>query len=401
MAFAESFLEKIRRFDAYPKTLEDFRVKTYGGATVTVVSSIIIVLLFVSELNYYLTPEVNEELMVDVSRGDKLRINVDLVFPKISCSFLSIDAIDVSGEQHINIVNNIYKRRLNEKGDPIEEPERDDTVGTHKVKKAKEDFLKAVKETQTEKADVLDPNRCESCYGAESDKWRCCNNCEDVRSAYNDKGWALKDLSNIKQCQREGLSDSITNFDKEGCQVFGFVEVSRVGGNFHIAPGRSLTKHHVHVHDLNPHESHRVNVTHKIRHLSFGRNIPGKTNPLDGSYEVAEEGSMLYQYYVKIVPTIYVRTDGSSLETNQFAVTRHRRQTQETFAESGLPGVFFIYEFAPMLVKYSEKQKSFMHFLTSVCAIIGGVFTVAGIIDSMIYHSIRAIKKKIELGKAS
>lgn len=33
----KSFFEKIRsqlaRFDAYPKTLEDFRIKTFGGAT--------------------------------------------------------------------------------------------------------------------------------------------------------------------------------------------------------------------------------------------------------------------------------------------------------------------------------------------------------------------------------
>ena len=25
--------EKLRQFDAYPKTLEDFRIKTFGGAT--------------------------------------------------------------------------------------------------------------------------------------------------------------------------------------------------------------------------------------------------------------------------------------------------------------------------------------------------------------------------------
>ena len=27
--------EKLRQFDAYPKTLEDFRIKTFGGATGT------------------------------------------------------------------------------------------------------------------------------------------------------------------------------------------------------------------------------------------------------------------------------------------------------------------------------------------------------------------------------
>ncbi|RWS13912.1 endoplasmic reticulum-Golgi intermediate compartment protein 3-like isoform X2 [Dinothrombium tinctorium] len=427
MLISDSLLDKIRRFDAYPKTLEDFRVKTYGGASVTIISGIIIIALFVSELSYYLTPEVNEELLVDVSKGEKLRINVDIVFPKLSCPFLSVDAIDVSGEQHINIVNNIYKRRLNEKGEPIQDPEKDEHVGKKEAKEAKERFIKAINQEK------LNPNRCESCYGAESEKWRCCNTCEDVRAAYNDKGWALKDLNSIVQCKREGLSKSITEFDKEGCQIFGFVEVSRVGGNFHIAPGRSLTKHHVHVHDLSPHDSSQMNVTHKIRHLSFGRNIPGKTNPMDGTYQVAEEGSMMFQYYIKIVPTLFVRSDGSSLQTNQFAVTRHKKQTQESLSDSGLPGVFFIYEFAPIMVKYTERQKSFMHFATSVCAIIGGVFTgclnilqlmlfseeevfkhcacrmppkgspclFAGMIDSMIYHSVRAIKKKIELGKVS
>lgn len=27
-----NIFEKLRRFDAYPKTLEDVRIKTYGGA---------------------------------------------------------------------------------------------------------------------------------------------------------------------------------------------------------------------------------------------------------------------------------------------------------------------------------------------------------------------------------
>ena len=46
-------------------------------------------------------------------------------------------------------------------------------------------------------------------------------------------------------------------------------------------------------------------------------------------------------------------------------------------------------------------SRSFAHFVTGICAIIGGVFTVAGMIDSMVYHSAKALQKKIELGKAS
>jgi len=33
----------------------------------------------------------------------------------------------------------------------------------------------------------------------------------------------------------------------------------------------------------------------------------------------------MFQYYVKIVPTTYVRKDGAVWQTNQFSVTRHQK----------------------------------------------------------------------------
>ena len=64
-------------------------------------------------------------------------------------------------------------------------------------------------------------------------------------------------------------------------------------------------------------------------------------------------------------------------------------------------GVFFMYDLSPMMVQLTEHRRSFTHFLTGVCAIVGGVFTVAGMVDGMLYHSTRALRKKIDLGKAS
>ncbi|MEE6517018.1 hypothetical protein FKM82_026902 [Ascaphus truei] len=48
-------LHQLKQFDAYPKTLEDFRVKTCGGAVVTVISGLIMLILFFSELQYCTT----------------------------------------------------------------------------------------------------------------------------------------------------------------------------------------------------------------------------------------------------------------------------------------------------------------------------------------------------------
>lgn len=383
----KDLVSTLKRFDAYPKTLEDFRIKTFGGGAVTVISGLLMFILFVSELSFYLSTEVTPELYVDTSRGQKLRINLDVLFPKLPCVYLSIDAMDVSGEQQIDVMHSMLKRRMDVDGNPIDENAEKGDLGD-KSHEAKE-ILK------------LDENRCESCYGAETSDQMCCNTCEDVREAYRKKGWALSEVDNIKQCTREGWKDKLETQRNEGCLVTGHLEVNKVAGNFHFAPGKSFQQHHVHVHDLQPFGSTQFNLTHHIRHLSFGNEYPGITHPLDGTAVAAEETGIMYQYFVKIVPTVYRRLNGEVVNTNQFSVTKHKRVVRQVTGEHGLPGVFVLYEFSPMVVQYTENRRSFMHFLTGLCAIVGGIFTVAGLVDSMIYHSSRALQKKIDLGKAT
>lgn len=388
-----SFLSTLKRFDAYAKPMDDFRIRTRSGGVLTVISGIVMIFLFASEIRDYTKPELKEELFVDTSRTGKLKINVDVIFSRISCDFLSLDAMDVSGEQHIDIEHNIFKRRLDLDGKPIEEPQKEHSLGA---------VAKVINNTQEE---AKNATVCGSCYGAETEERKCCNTCNDVREAYRLKTWKF-DPRGIEQC-RDGLTSEREELAlKEGCQIYGYLEVNRVGGSFHIAPGKSFVINHIHVHDVNPFASTDFNVTHRIRHLSFGQQLIDESgdstlNALDGAEGVADKGAMMFQYYLKIVPTTYAQPDGSFFPSNQFSVTRHSKVVSVIAGESGMPGVFFTYEMSPVMVKYSRKVKSLGHFLTGLCAIIGGVFTVAGILDKLIYNSSRLIEQKVELGKAT
>ncbi|CAH0404761.1 unnamed protein product [Chilo suppressalis] len=379
-------IDKFKQLDAYAKTLEDFRIKTATGAAITVTGSFVMILLFLSELSMYMSPNIFEELFVDTSRGHKLRINFDITVPRISCDYLVLDAMDSSGEQHLQMDHNIHKRRIDLDGNPIEEPKKENFITSSQI----------INHKNTSVAKV----ECGSCYGAAFNETQCCNTCEDVKEAYRLRRWALPNLATIEQCKDDESIEKTNLALKEGCQIFGYMEVNRVGGSFHIAPGKSFTINHVHVHDVQPFSSSAFNTTHTINHLSFGSNIKsGNTAPLDGVIGLAKEGAVMFQYYLKIVPTMFVKLDKSVLHTNQFSVTRHQKSVSNVNSESGMPGAFFSYELSPLMVKYTEKERSIGHFATNICAIIGGVFTVAGIFDTLLYHSLNAFQNKMLLGK--
>ena len=83
----------------------------------------------------------------------------------------------------------------------------------------------------------------------------------------------------------------------------------------------------MHVHDFQMFKQTSFNMTHEINSLSFGFDYPGIVNPLDGVVKSSTEPdiSIMYQYFVKIVPTKYLNLHGVELKTNQFSVTEHQR----------------------------------------------------------------------------
>lgn len=234
------------------------------------------------EFNTFLTPVVKEELFVDTTRGHKLEINFDLSIPSISCDYLSLDAMDSTGEQHETIDHDVFKRRMDLQGNPIDEAQRED-ITTKKLKNG----------TTTEKPEVrVAEIKCGSCYGAAANETHCCNTCQDVIDAYREKRWN-PNIHDFVQCIDEQMRDKAKQGYalKESCQIYGRLQVNRVSGSFHIAPGKSFSINHIHVHDVQPFASTSFNTSHVINRLTFGNKISGvTTHPLDGWTAIADRG---------------------------------------------------------------------------------------------------------------
>ena len=273
---------------------------------------------------------------------------------------------------------------------------------------------------------------CGSCYGATAIGimgLNCCNSCEEVIAAYRSAGLDLPDdyMTVFEQCNREDFSAMVTAQRTEGCRIEGCMKVNKIPGNFHFAPGVSFQLNNMHAHDLRPFPDDMVfDFSHHIHALTFGpsghnvtttalqRGLQGLllTNPLQDFEDNVQGGEQMYTYFLKVVPTRFLFKDGVCVDTNQYSASQHHRDVSSKAASTsgggpavsgggGLQGAYFNLEISPMMLTYHESSPSFSSFLTNCCAIIGGIYTLATLLDSIIYSAEKRYFFKQSLGKAT
>mmetsp|Transcript_36992 Transcript_36992/g.80847 ORF Transcript_36992/g.80847 Transcript_36992/m.80847 type:complete len:369 (+) Transcript_36992:40-1146(+) len=343
----------LRQFDVFAKLHDEYKVKTSSGGFLSVGAMMLMAFLFVAELNTFLTVEVVDHILVDTTLAKKLPIGLNITFPHLRCDEVSVDTVDAVGENQVNIQGRLHKVNLGLTGQQSE--------GDHQAK----------------------AGECMSCMEAADDDHKCCNTCQALKDAYADAKLSYYHiLDTAEQCR-----------DAVGCQVHGDVSVNKVGGNVHVALGKSTIKDGKHVHEFNIKDvEDGFNTSHSIHRLTFGEPAPGVESPLEGTSRVVLKGAGMFHYYVKLVPTLYVKADGTKTYSNQYAVTQTAKNVMVKQGElTGLPGVFFVYEFNPFLIQKEEREVAFTSFLTSVSAIIGGTFTISRLVDTVIFSSMCAM----------
>jgi len=181
--------------------------------------------------------------------------------------------------------------------------------------------------------------------------------------------------------------------DGEGCIFTSSFKINKVPGNFHVSTHGSREQ------PLKP------DMTHVIRELRIGDRFQAPNvkatsfNALEGQSTLEKNSISSHDYVMKVVPTVYETIDGDTKYMYQYTHA-YKDYIAYGHGQRVMPAIWFRYELTPITVKYTEERKPFYHFITMACAIVGGAFTVAGIIDSMVFTASEMFNK-FQLGKQS
>ncbi|KAG8772666.1 hypothetical protein FRC12_002955 [Ceratobasidium sp. 428] len=405
--------------------MEDVKVKTRTGALLTILSATIILIFTMNEFIDYRRVKIDEMIIVDRSRGERLTLKLNITFPRVPCYLLSLDMTDISGEVHQDLSHNLLKTRLDHQGQIIHE----NTLNFQ--------LSNEVERTIKQRPDGY----CGSCYGAAPPEGKsCCQTCESVRQAYLNQGWSFEDPNQIEQCVAEHWTTGIQEQNSEGCRISGRARINKVTGNLQFSFGRSFVSqtdpfrdlvpylkdgnHHDfghHIHEFHFEGEREVEDTWRRNDRMSGwrKKIGLQGHQLDEIVKHTVEdrvtaSNYMFQYYMKVVSTEFKYHDGEIVRGYQYSVTDyerdltheaathgHERDSHGTLIShqyKGLSGAFFNYEISPLMVVHRETRGSFTHFLTSLCAIIGGVLTMASIADSVLFATME--RKDRSSGKA-
>uniref|UniRef100_A0A672ZGX7 Endoplasmic reticulum-Golgi intermediate compartment protein n=1 Tax=Sphaeramia orbicularis TaxID=375764 RepID=A0A672ZGX7_9TELE len=181
------------------------------------------------------------------------------------------------------------------------------------------------------------------------------------------------------------------------CRIHGHVYVNKVAGNLHITVGKPIhhPQGHAHIAAFVSHETY--NFSHRIDHLSFGEEIPGIINPLDGTEKITFNNNQMFQYFITVVPT-RLNTYKISADTHQFSVTERERVINHAAGSHGVSGIFVKYDTSSLMVTVSEQHMPLWQFLVRLCGIVGGIFSTTGMLHRLVGFCFDVICCRLKLG---
>lgn len=394
------FIDHLKHLDiVYEKADEEYVTQTKSGGTVSIISILLCILLFITELRDFNTAHIEERLTVDTRAGNKLPINFNFTFPSLRCSVTHIDVVDKAGDLQLDIEENVVKQRINRQGqwvgEPILEEDDDDSgigeeedegciiAGTVEVNRVEGNFHVCIGRTE-KRSDRVHAHIFKYSQAREFNASHTINLLSFgprqlqmpspghpfsfLNAAHSEDGWSevpqtAKALSSyeVKPLVRPSASPAASQSPLSSLSNF-------------LAPVEGF--------------DHGTSVRSPLNGHSQSMNVIGH-----------------YNYYIKVVPMLFVDETnmdeegrgGVVIESNTYSFTKHTKLVQafdHRMTSESVPGLFFKYDLSPFMIEVTLEKTRFMAFVTSCCAIVGGLFAITGLVDSLIYHSQRMIASR-------
>ncbi|XP_034234729.1 endoplasmic reticulum-Golgi intermediate compartment protein 2 isoform X2 [Thrips palmi] len=332
-------LKTVRELDAFPKVPESYVEASPIGGTVSVFCWLAIIWLVYSETKYWLDTKFLFKFTPDTDFDAKLKINIDLTVAT-PCNYIGADIVDSTNQ-------NIFK---------FGNLEQEDTWW----------------ELNREQRTHFDTMRSLNSY---------------LREEFH----ALQILL-WKSGQAAMFGTLPARKDKpkwptDACRIYGSLTLNKVSGNFHVSAGKPLALPVGHVH-LTPFVAERaMNFSHRIHKFSFGDPSPGIIHPMEGDEKITDKSSMLYQYFIQVVPTD-VDTFFSKMQTYQYSVKDHDRPIDHRNGSHGVAGLFFKYDMSALKVHVIQERDSIGQFLTRLSSMICGLYVCSGFLNNLVLYVI-------------
>lgn len=342
---AKNVSKTVKNLDAFPKVPESYVETSPVGGTFSVVTCCLIVWLLYAEISYYLDANFKFRFVPDTDFDAKLKINVDLTVA-MPCHAIGADILDSTGQNVLQFGS----------------LEQEDTW-----------------------------------FELSPQQRRHFDGMRQVNSYLREEFHAIQEL-----LWRSGQSTLFGDMPKrtvnpstppDACRIFGSLVLNKVAGNFHITAGHSLALPRGHIHISAFMSESDYNFTHRINRFSFGDPSPGIIHPLEGDEKITDQNTMLYQYFVDVVPT-EVNTFLSRLDTYQYSVKDHERPIDHHKGSHGIPGIFFKYDMSALKVQVTQERDSPIQFIVRLCAVIAGIYVTSGLINSFVQIVVNILKCK-------
>jgi len=446
-----SFLQSLDAFRTIPR---EFTESTFHGGCLSLIAFFAVALLCGHEIAAFLTTTTTSTVLLDSNFRDTVKITFNITMLDMPCKFTTVNILDELGDRRLNVTNNIQKKIMHWHGDTLvggnvhedEDIETEevevidrfaevDSEGHHSLLISSEDefnkdlqnhhmvfvnffapwchWCQRLKPVWEETAKEFDGikfrhgNLNVKFVSVDCDKFqRLCakHNVRAFPSLLRFKGTdAIHPFfqgSRVKEeiitFFREAIDEyegHMANLYKyEACEVSGWVEVSRVPGNFYIEgknpPGQNLSPS-------------MTNVSHIVNHFQFGQTAPSfietllpakhvaLMKPLNGREFVSDKMHAAPHHYLKVVSVNF--GDVSRFwKTPFYELTSQNRIA--VYKEEETPQAKFSFDLSPLAITVGQKSEHWYDFLTGLLGILGGTFTVIRLINGGVLFTKEKVK---------